>query len=100
MIQGFGTFVRADGEQRLGFRSGDSVVDLAPGGLDELCGLRRTPYLNGDETRAGIQGGLEVVERISAPVVEGHAALRVHHDEPCTISHRRRSHPGPLEGVA
>ena len=32
---GFGTF-RRDGERRLGFRSGESVVDLGPGSLDEL----------------------------------------------------------------
>jgi fumarylacetoacetase len=32
---GFGTFQR-DGERRLGFRSGDAVVDLGPGSLDEL----------------------------------------------------------------
>jgi fumarylacetoacetase len=32
---GFGT-VRRDGERRLGFRSGDAVVDLGPGSLDEL----------------------------------------------------------------
>ena len=36
MIQGFGTFSGADGEPRLGFRSGDAVVDLAAGGLDAL----------------------------------------------------------------
>jgi fumarylacetoacetase len=36
VIQGFGTFTGADGEPRLGFRSGDGVVDLAPGGLDVL----------------------------------------------------------------
>ncbi len=35
MIQGFGTFSRG-GEPRLGFRSGDAVVDLAAGGLDAL----------------------------------------------------------------
>jgi fumarylacetoacetase len=32
---GFGTF-RRDGERRLGFRSGDAVVDLGPGSLDAL----------------------------------------------------------------
>jgi fumarylacetoacetase len=32
---GFGTF-RRDGERRLGFRSGDAVVDLGPGSLDRL----------------------------------------------------------------
>jgi fumarylacetoacetase len=32
---GFGTF-RQDGERRLGFRSGEVVVDLGPGSLDEL----------------------------------------------------------------
>jgi fumarylacetoacetase len=36
VIQGFGTFTRADGERRLGFRSGDAVVDVAAGGLDAL----------------------------------------------------------------
>jgi fumarylacetoacetase len=36
VIQGFGTFNRADGERRLGFRSGDGVVDMAEGGLDAL----------------------------------------------------------------
>ena len=35
MTLGFGT-VRRDGERRLGFRSGDAVVDLGPGSLDEL----------------------------------------------------------------
>ena len=35
MTVGFGTF-RRDGERRLGFRSGDAVVDLGPGSLDEL----------------------------------------------------------------
>ena len=32
---GFGTF-RRDGERRLGFRSGEAVVDLGPGSLDQL----------------------------------------------------------------
>ena len=36
MIQGFGTFLGAGGEPRLGFRSGEAVVDLAAGGLDAL----------------------------------------------------------------
>jgi fumarylacetoacetase len=36
VIQGFGTFAAAGGVARLGFRSGDAVVDLAPGGLDAL----------------------------------------------------------------
>jgi fumarylacetoacetase len=36
VIQGFGTFSGADGDPRLGFRSGDGVVDLAAGGLDAL----------------------------------------------------------------
>jgi fumarylacetoacetase len=35
VIQGFGTFLR-DGVPRLGFRSGDGVVDLGAGLLDEL----------------------------------------------------------------
>ena len=35
MTLGFGTF-RRDGERRLGFRSGEAVVDLGPGSLDEL----------------------------------------------------------------
>ncbi len=35
MTLGFGTF-RRDGERRLGFRSGDAVVDLGAGSLDEL----------------------------------------------------------------
>ena len=35
MTLGFGTF-RRDGERRLGFRSGDAVVDLGPGSLDAL----------------------------------------------------------------
>jgi fumarylacetoacetase len=35
VTQGFGTFVR-DGVSRLGFRSGDAVVDLGEGSLDEL----------------------------------------------------------------
>ena len=35
MIQGFGTFVSDDG-MHLGFRSGDLVVDLGEGSLDEL----------------------------------------------------------------
>jgi fumarylacetoacetase len=36
VIQGFGTFTRAGGQPRLGFRSGDAVVDLGEGSLDEL----------------------------------------------------------------
>jgi fumarylacetoacetase len=36
VIQGFGTFTRAGGQPRLGFRSGDAVVDLGEGLLDEL----------------------------------------------------------------
>jgi fumarylacetoacetase len=36
VILGFGTFTGADGEPRLGFRSGNAVVDLAAGGLDAL----------------------------------------------------------------
>ena len=38
MTQGFGTFVRG-GTTHLGFRSGETVVDLGEGSLDEL--LRR-----------------------------------------------------------
>jgi fumarylacetoacetase len=36
VIQGFGTFTPAGSEPRLGFRSGDAVVDLGAGGLDAL----------------------------------------------------------------
>ena len=43
MIQGFGTFGR-DGEQRLAFRSGNGVVDLGPGSLDELLRLGRKAW--------------------------------------------------------
>jgi fumarylacetoacetase len=38
-VSGFGTFTRGGGPPRLGFRSGDAVVDLGEGTLDEL--LRR-----------------------------------------------------------
>jgi fumarylacetoacetase len=38
-VSGFGTFTRGGGPPRLGFRSGDAVVDLGAGTLDEL--LRR-----------------------------------------------------------
>ena len=36
MTQGFGTFLRGGGATHLGFRSGDAVVDLGEGSLDEL----------------------------------------------------------------
>ncbi len=44
MIQGFGTFARAGGERRLGFRSGDAVVDLGEGSLDELLPRGRAEW--------------------------------------------------------
>ena len=43
MIQGFGTFVR-DGGTQLGFRSGDLVVDLGEGSLDELLPQGRAAW--------------------------------------------------------
>ena len=43
MIQGFGTFVRGGGT-RLGFRSGDLVVDLGDGSLDELLSDGRAAW--------------------------------------------------------
>ena len=43
MIQGFGTFVRGGGT-RLGFRSGDLVVDLGDGSLDELLSHGRAAW--------------------------------------------------------
>jgi fumarylacetoacetase len=48
VIQGFGAFVR-DGTRHLGFRSGDGVVDLGPGSLDELLRLGREAW---EETTA------------------------------------------------
>ena len=44
MIQGFGTFTRSGGEPRLGFRSGEGVVDLGEGSLDELLPLGRAGW--------------------------------------------------------
>jgi fumarylacetoacetase len=38
---GFGTFIRAGGAPRLGFRSGDTVVDLGEGSLDDLMSQGR-----------------------------------------------------------
>ena len=43
MIQGFGTLVGDDGT-RLGFRSGDLVVDLGAGSLDELLPQERAAW--------------------------------------------------------
>jgi fumarylacetoacetase len=43
VIEGFGTFVRED-EPRLGFRSGEAVVDLGPGGLDALLPQGRSAW--------------------------------------------------------
>ena len=43
MTVGFGTF-RRDGERRLGFRSGEAVVDLGPGSLDALLPLGRETW--------------------------------------------------------
>jgi fumarylacetoacetase len=43
VIQGFGTFVRGGGT-RLGFRSGDLVVDLGDGSLDELLSDGRAAW--------------------------------------------------------
>ena len=43
MTVGFGTFTR-DGERHLGFRSGEGVVDLGPGSLDELLPLGREEW--------------------------------------------------------
>ena len=43
MTQGFGTFV-ADGGTQLGFRSGDAVVDLGEGSLDELLPQGRAAW--------------------------------------------------------
>ena len=43
VIQGFGTFVR-DGGTQLGFRSGDLVVDLGEGSLDELLSQGRAAW--------------------------------------------------------
>jgi fumarylacetoacetase len=43
VIQGFGTFAH-DGAAHLGFRSGDAVVDLGPGSLDELLPQGRAAW--------------------------------------------------------
>ena len=43
MTVGFGTF-RREGERRLGFRSGDAVVDLGPGSLNQLLPLGREAW--------------------------------------------------------
>ena len=58
MIQGFGTFTSADGEARLGFRSGDAVVDLAAGGLDALLPLGREAWDRAtEEALAAVEAG-------------------------------------------
>ena len=44
MTQGFGTFVAAGGTAHLGFRSGDAVVDLGEGSLDELLPQGRSAW--------------------------------------------------------
>jgi len=48
VIQGFGTFIR-DGVAHLGFRSGDAVVDLGPGSLDELLPQGRAAWEHATE---------------------------------------------------
>jgi fumarylacetoacetase len=44
VIQGFGTFTRAGGASRFGFRSGDAVVDFGEGSLDELLPRGRAAW--------------------------------------------------------
>ncbi|MEO5577008.1 MAG: fumarylacetoacetase [Gaiellaceae bacterium] len=44
MTQGFGTLVVGAGATHLGFRSGDAVVDLGEGSLDELLPQGRTAW--------------------------------------------------------
>jgi fumarylacetoacetase len=53
VIQGFGTFGAAGGDPRLGFRSGDAVVDLAPGGLDALLPQGREAWDRATEEALG-----------------------------------------------
>ena len=44
MTKGFGTFTRGGGATHLGFRSGDAVVDLGEGSLDELLPKGRAAW--------------------------------------------------------
>ncbi|MDX6439961.1 MAG: fumarylacetoacetase [Gaiellaceae bacterium] len=57
MTQGFGTFVR-EGAPRLGFRSGDAVVDLGEGSLDELLPQGRAAWERAtEEAVAAVKAG-------------------------------------------
>jgi fumarylacetoacetase len=51
-VTGFGTFRHDGGPTRLGFRSGDSVVDLGPGSLDELLPQGRAAWERATEEAA------------------------------------------------
>ena len=62
MIQGFGTFARGDGELRLGFRSGDGVVDLAAGGLDALLPRGREAWERVTEEAVAAAGAGNAIE--------------------------------------
>ncbi len=59
MTQGFGTF-RRDGETRLGFRSGDAVVDLGPGSLDELLPQGRDAWERATEQALAAEATLSL----------------------------------------
>jgi fumarylacetoacetase len=69
VIQGFGTFVR-DGKRQLGFRSGNGVVDLGPGSLDELLRRGRNAWEAATE-----QAVLAAEGRDSIPLEEVEAVL-------------------------
>ncbi len=49
VTQGFGTFTRGGGTRRLGFRSGDAVVDLGEGSLDQLLPQGRSAWESATE---------------------------------------------------
>ena len=61
MTLGFGTFTQGGGAPHLGFRSGEAVVDLGPGSLDELLPQGRAVWERVTEEAVAAVGAGETI---------------------------------------
>ena len=91
MTQGFGTFVRG-GTAHLGFRSGDTVVDLGEGSLDELLPQGRAAWERATEQAlAAVDAG----DAISLDEVDAAAAVHRRGLRRLLLLARARDEPRP-----
>ena len=91
MIQGFGTFV-GDGATHLGFRSGDLVVDLGEGSLDELLSQGRAEWERATERAVA---AAEAGERDAAGAGDAAAAVHRRRLRRLLLLARARDEPRP-----